>query len=110
MTVSARVVGEVGVAARVAHGGVSAEAASPTGQYVSRRLGLVLVQVQPAHVIAQHVGDPGGGVYAAGHGLRRGRLQGVERARDFGEPGLGEVRVHGGGAEAAVAEQTLDHT
>src|SRR3989442_875623 len=37
------------------------------------------------------------------------RLQRVERALDLCQPGVGEVDVDGGGVEALVAEQGLDH-
>ena len=67
VAVAAGVVGEVLVAATVAHGEVSAEAAGAAGEDVSRGLGLLGTKTQAGHVIAQHVGDSECGALAAGH-------------------------------------------
>jgi len=67
VAVAAGVVGEVLVAATVAHGEVSAEAAGTASEDVSRGLGLLGRQTQAVHVIAQHVGDSECGALAAGH-------------------------------------------
>jgi hypothetical protein len=52
VAIPAGVVGEVGVAATVAHGEV-AEAARAAGQDVGRGLGLFVVQTQPGLVVAE---------------------------------------------------------
>jgi hypothetical protein len=67
VAVAAGVVGEVLVAATVADGKVSAEAAGAAGKDVSRGLGLLSRQTQSGHVIAQHVGNGECGALAAGH-------------------------------------------
>jgi len=67
VAVAAGVVGEVLVAATVADGEVSAEAAGAAGEDVSRGLGLFGRKAQSGHVIAQHVGDSECGALAARH-------------------------------------------